>query len=162
MTTKTAVATQSPALHQGEPTGDLGRDHDARVGGAVRLRGARRVRPAPGRRVPRPREQGDGGARRAGGARRRRGDEADPPRRLVQTWHALFGAETAAEPPTRLIWEIEEVERGVATLTVTHELDGAPQTAAIVGGEHPEMGGGWSFVLSDLKTLLETGSSLGI
>ena len=45
---------------------------------------------------------------------------------------------------------------------MTHELDGAPQTAAIVGGEHPEMGGGWSFVLSDLKTLLETGRSLGI
>jgi hypothetical protein len=29
-----------------------------------------------------------------------------------------------------------------------------------VGGTVPKPGGGWSFVLSDLKTLLETGKSL--
>jgi hypothetical protein len=37
---------------------------------------------------------------------------------------------------------------------------GAPLTAAIVGGAAPGTGGGWSYVLSDLKTLLETGTSL--
>ena len=86
--------------------------------------------------------------------------EADPPRRLVQTWRALFSPEIAAEPAGRLTWEIEPGEGGVTTLTLTHELDGAPITASIVGGSVAEMGGGWSFVLSDLKTLLETGKSL--
>jgi hypothetical protein len=43
---------------------------------------------------------------------------------------------------------------------VTHELEGAPATAALVGGTIPGTGGGWSYVLSDLKTLLETGASL--
>jgi len=33
-------------------------------------------------------------------------------------------------------------------------------TAAITSGSVPEAGGGWPFVLSDLKTLLETGKSL--
>lgn len=37
----------------------------------------------------------------------------------------------------------------------------APKTAAQVSGKIPEAGGGWSFVLSDLKTLLETGKALG-
>jgi uncharacterized protein YndB with AHSA1/START domain len=83
--------------------------------------------------------------------------ESDPPRKLVQTWHALFGPETTAEPFTRLTWEIEEGGGGVTKLTVTHDLQGAPMTAAQVRGELPNAGGGWSFVLSDLKTLLETG-----
>jgi uncharacterized protein YndB with AHSA1/START domain len=87
--------------------------------------------------------------------------EADPPHRLVQTWDPLFCPEIVDEPPTRLTWEIEEVENGVSTLTLTHELEDAPKTATMVAGA-PGTGGGWSFVLSDLKTLLETGSSLGI
>jgi uncharacterized protein YndB with AHSA1/START domain len=83
--------------------------------------------------------------------------EVDPPHKLVQTWHALFGPETAAEPFTRLTWEIEECGGGIAKLTVTHDLQGAPITAASVTGAIPNAGGGWSFILSDLKTLLETG-----
>jgi uncharacterized protein YndB with AHSA1/START domain len=83
--------------------------------------------------------------------------EADPPHKLVQTWHALFGPETTAEPFTRLTWEIEAGDGGITKLTVTHDLTGAPTTAAFVAGEIPNAGGGWSFMLSDLKTLLETG-----
>jgi hypothetical protein len=45
-------------------------------------------------------------------------------------------------------------------LTVTHELDGAPNTAAMVAGEIENAGGGWSEILSDLKTLLETGKRM--
>jgi uncharacterized protein YndB with AHSA1/START domain len=86
--------------------------------------------------------------------------EVDAPRRLVQTWHALFGPETAAEAVTRLTWELEPLGAGSTKLTVTHELEGAPLTASIVDGSVVEAGGGWPFVLSDLKTLLETGSSL--
>ncbi len=33
--------------------------------------------------------------------------EADPPRRLVQTWHPIWDPESAAEEATRLTYEIE-------------------------------------------------------
>ena len=85
--------------------------------------------------------------------------EADAPR-LVQTWNPLFDPAISAEAVTRLTWEIEEVGDGVTKLSVTHELDGAPATAALVGGLVPGAGGGWAMILSDLKTLLETGKPL--
>ncbi|MGH3067151.1 MAG: SRPBCC domain-containing protein, partial [Streptosporangiaceae bacterium] len=86
--------------------------------------------------------------------------EADPPWRLVQTWHVLFDPGTRAESDTRLSWEIEESNSGVSTLTLTHDLAGAPETAALVEGRHATAGGGWAWILSDLKTLLETGQPL--
>jgi uncharacterized protein YndB with AHSA1/START domain len=86
--------------------------------------------------------------------------EADPPWRLVQTWHVLLGGGTRAEPDTRLSWEITEGNSGVSTLTLTHDLAGAPETAALVDGRHATAGAGWAWILSDLKTLLETGRSL--
>jgi uncharacterized protein YndB with AHSA1/START domain len=87
--------------------------------------------------------------------------EADPPRRLVQTWHAVWSEEIAAEPPTRVTFDIEEDDGGVTRLTVTHELEGAPKTAEQVNNlaRIREGGGGWNLILSDLKTLLETGES---
>jgi uncharacterized protein YndB with AHSA1/START domain len=87
--------------------------------------------------------------------------EADPPWRLVQTWHVLLDAGTRAEPDTRLSWEIAKGSSGVNMLTLTHDLAGAPETAALAEGRHPAAGGGWAWVLSDLKTLLETGRPLG-
>ena len=86
--------------------------------------------------------------------------EVDPPRRLVQTWRSLWDPEMLAEGYTRLTWEIEEGEGGVTRLTVSHDVTGAPKTAAQVDGAVPGTGGGWSYILSDLKTLLETGKSL--
>jgi uncharacterized protein YndB with AHSA1/START domain len=88
--------------------------------------------------------------------------EADPPRKLVQTWHPLWDEEIAAET-SRVTYDIEEDDGGVTRLTVTHELEGAPRTAeqvASVARLH-EGGGGWSWILSDLKTLLETGTPAG-
>lgn len=82
--------------------------------------------------------------------------EADPPYRLVQTWRATF----LGEGFTRLTYQIEEQEGGVSKVTVTHDLTGAPQSAAQVAGALPGAGGGWSEVLSDLKSLLETGRPL--
>jgi uncharacterized protein YndB with AHSA1/START domain len=80
--------------------------------------------------------------------------EAEPPRKLVTTWRALYDPETAAEPFSRVTWEIEPTEGGVTRLTVVHdELEAAPKTAENVAG-------GWSYVLSGLKTLLETGEPL--
>jgi uncharacterized protein YndB with AHSA1/START domain len=86
--------------------------------------------------------------------------ECDPPRKLVQTWRMLFEPSMSGEPLTRLTWEIEE-EMGVSRLTVIHELVDAPVHASLVAGDVPEAGGGWPFILSDLKTLLETGKTLG-
>jgi uncharacterized protein YndB with AHSA1/START domain len=88
--------------------------------------------------------------------------EADPPRKLVQTWRALWSEDIAAEPPTRVTFDIEEDDGGVTRVTVTHELEGAPLHASTVGLSEARMsegGGGWPMILSDLKTLLETGRS---
>jgi uncharacterized protein YndB with AHSA1/START domain len=80
--------------------------------------------------------------------------EASPPRKLVTTWRALYDPETAAEPHSRVTWEIEPAEEGVTRLTVIHdELEASPKTAANVAN-------GWSYILSGLKTLLETGQPL--
>jgi uncharacterized protein YndB with AHSA1/START domain len=88
--------------------------------------------------------------------------EADPPHRLVQTWRLLLDPSCAAEGFTRLTYEIEETNGGVTKLTVIHELEGAPTMAALVAGEREAegAGGGWTWVLSGLKTLLETGAPL--
>jgi uncharacterized protein YndB with AHSA1/START domain len=89
--------------------------------------------------------------------------EADPPRRLVQTWHALWSEDIAAEQPTRVTFDIEEDDWGLTRLTVTHEVEGSPIHASQVGVTDARLrqgGGGWPMILSDLKTLLETGRSL--
>ena len=80
--------------------------------------------------------------------------ESDPPRMLRHTWRALYDPETATEPFSRVTWEIEPQEGGVTKLTVVHDqLEGAPKTAESVAG-------GWMYILSGLKTLLETGKPL--
>jgi hypothetical protein len=68
----------------------------------------------------------------------------------------LWSEELASEGFTRIAYDIEGREDGVTKLTLTHELDGAPGVAGQVSGE-AGTGGGWSEILSDLKTLLETG-----
>ena len=80
--------------------------------------------------------------------------EADRPRRLVHSWRSLYREDLAAEPPSRVTWEIEPQPGGMTKLTVIHdELEQSPKTAASVSG-------GWMLVLSGLKTLLETGEPL--
>jgi uncharacterized protein YndB with AHSA1/START domain len=89
--------------------------------------------------------------------------EVEPPRRLVQTWRMAMDPTAKAEGFSRLTWEIEGPgQDGVCRLTVTHELAGMPSLAAMTSGDNAfgEMGGGgWPWVLSDLKTLLETGQA---
>ena len=89
--------------------------------------------------------------------------EADPPRKLVQTWRLAMEASLAAEGFTRLTYEIEPLEGGVTKLTITHDLTDTPVHAGLVAGEMEDTGagGGWAWVLSGLKTVLETGASLG-
>jgi uncharacterized protein YndB with AHSA1/START domain len=80
--------------------------------------------------------------------------EVDPPRLLRHSWRALYDADTAREPHSRVTWEIEPQEGGVTKLTVVHDgLESSPKTALNVAG-------GWMYVLSGLKTLLETGEPL--
>jgi uncharacterized protein YndB with AHSA1/START domain len=81
--------------------------------------------------------------------------EFDPPRKLVHEWLSRYDDEMAAEEPSRVTWEIEPQDGGSCVLTVVHDrLEGAPKTAASVSGA------GWMYVLSGLKTLLETGEPL--
>jgi len=81
--------------------------------------------------------------------------EADPPRKLVSTFDARWDEEVAPDPPSQITWEIESAGEGVSKLTVVHE--------GLVAGTatlHQVVGGGMMFVLSGLKTLLETGEPL--
>jgi len=77
--------------------------------------------------------------------------EVDPPRRLVQTFVALWSDAVRAEGPSRVTWEIERVEDS-CKLTVTHDQ--------LREGANPELYGGHPMILSGLKTLLETGERL--
>ncbi|HEY3556561.1 MAG TPA: SRPBCC family protein [Kribbella sp.] len=83
--------------------------------------------------------------------------ESDPPRLLSHEWRSLYDPELAAEPISRVTWTVEPAEaygEGVTSLTVVHDkLDDSPKTAASVSG-------GWMFIISGLKTVVETGSPL--
>ena len=88
--------------------------------------------------------------------------EAEAPNKLVQTWRMLMDQGMTAEGFTRLTYDIEPVRGGVTRLTLTHDVTGAAKVAYLVGGgaESHGAGGGWSEILSGLKTLLETGAQL--
>jgi uncharacterized protein YndB with AHSA1/START domain len=77
--------------------------------------------------------------------------EVDPPRRLVQSFNALWSDEVMAHGPSRVTWEIEQVEDS-CRLTVVHD--------ELQPGANAELYGGWPMILSGLKTLLETGEPL--
>ena len=78
--------------------------------------------------------------------------EVDPPRRLVQSFNALWSDDVKAEGTSRVTWEIEPVGEDSCRLTVTHDQ--------LREGAHDELYGGWPMILSGLKTLLETGENL--
>lgn len=88
--------------------------------------------------------------------------EVDEPHKLVFKWRMLMDPGMEAEGFTQITYEIKDIGDGACSLTLVHELEGAPKTAAMVGGEQEDVGagGGWAWVLSDLKSLLETGSTL--
>jgi uncharacterized protein YndB with AHSA1/START domain len=77
--------------------------------------------------------------------------EVDPPRRLVQSFTALWSDDVKAEGTSRVTWEIEQVADSCC-LTVTHDQ--------LRDGANDELFGGWPMILSGLKTLLETGELL--
>jgi uncharacterized protein YndB with AHSA1/START domain len=77
--------------------------------------------------------------------------DVDPPRRLVQSFRALWGDDVKREGTSRVTWEIEPVGDS-CRLTVTHDQLREDANAQLYGG--------WPMVLSGLKTLLETGEML--
>lgn len=88
--------------------------------------------------------------------------EAVPGQRLALTWQPLWSEESKAEKPTLLTWEIKPNSDGTSTVTLYHDVDGAPSVAAMVpgGGDPAQGGGGWPWELSDLKSMLETGQRM--
>lgn len=79
--------------------------------------------------------------------------QADSPRTLVIRWRNMFRPELHAEGDSFCTIEIEPVEQAVK-LTVTHKL-AQPHSLFIEA-----VAGGWPRILSNLKTLLETGEPL--
>jgi len=77
--------------------------------------------------------------------------EVDPPRRLVQTFRALWGDDVAQEGTSRVTWEIEPVGDSCC-FTVTHDQ--------LPDGANSQLYGGWPMILSGLKTWIETGEVL--
>jgi uncharacterized protein YndB with AHSA1/START domain len=77
--------------------------------------------------------------------------EVDPPRRLVQSFHAVWDDDVKKEGTSRVTWEIEPIGDS-CKLTVIHDQ--------LREGANAQLYGGWPMVLSGLKTLLETGEIL--
>jgi uncharacterized protein YndB with AHSA1/START domain len=76
--------------------------------------------------------------------------EIEKPKRLVLKWRNEFRPELHAEGYSRCTIEIEQEDQAVK-LTVMHEID-KPDSKLIEA-----VSGGWPRILSNLKSLLETG-----
>lgn len=79
---------------------------------------------------------------------------SDPPNRLVHTYHSLWPPMNE-DAPTKVTWELESMPGGVTKVTVVHE-EFQGETATYQGLR----GGGWTWILSNMKTLLETGEPM--
>jgi uncharacterized protein YndB with AHSA1/START domain len=74
----------------------------------------------------------------------------DPPLRLVLSWRNEWKPELKAEGYGRCVMEIEPLGK-LVRLTVTHSIN-RPQSK-LIGA----VSGGWPLILSNLKSLLESG-----
>jgi len=77
--------------------------------------------------------------------------EFDPPRRLVLKWRNEWKPEFKAEGYARCTMELEAVD-GAVKLSITHVMDRADSKFI------QAVSGGWPRILSNLKSLLETGA----
>jgi uncharacterized protein YndB with AHSA1/START domain len=77
--------------------------------------------------------------------------EIDPPRRLVLSWRHEWKPELKAEGEARCVMELEPLE-GAVKLTITHSIGRADSQLI------QAVSGGWPLILSNLKSLLETGA----
>ena len=66
--------------------------------------------------------------------------EFDPPRRLVHEWRSQYDEELAAEPVSRVTWEIVPQDGGTCLVTLTHDrLEASPKTAEDVVGHRVDV-----------------------
>lgn len=79
--------------------------------------------------------------------------DIDPPKRLVLGWMGELNPEIRAEGTSRCTFEIDAQDDTVK-LTVTHEMD--CERSKLI----ENVSNGWPIVLSGLKSLLETGTTL--
>ncbi len=79
---------------------------------------------------------------------------SEPPNRLVHTYHSMWPP-MDKDAPTQVTWELETISTGVTKVTVVHE-DFQGETATYQGLQS----GGWTWILSNMKTLLETGEPM--
>jgi uncharacterized protein YndB with AHSA1/START domain len=79
--------------------------------------------------------------------------EAVPPRRLVIRWQHQNRPELRAEGASLCTIELEAVEAAVK-LSITHSIEREPSKLI------DAVSGGWPKVLSNLKSLLETGATV--
>ena len=79
--------------------------------------------------------------------------EADPPRRLVIRWHHQNKPELKAEGASRCTMELQPTGAAVK-LSITHTIEREPSKLIVA------VSAGWPKVLSNLKSLLETGSTV--
>jgi uncharacterized protein YndB with AHSA1/START domain len=77
--------------------------------------------------------------------------EAEPPRRLVIRWQHQKKPELAAEGESRCTIELEPIGTAVK-LAITHTIEREPSKFI------EAVSGGWPKILSNLKSLLETGA----
>jgi uncharacterized protein YndB with AHSA1/START domain len=89
--------------------------------------------------------------------------EVEPPHKLVQTYRFLFNDAHKAEGFTRITWEVVPTEKGFCRVTITHDTAGAPLMSGNTRSKfNLRGGGGFNWILSDLKSLLETGETMGV
>ncbi len=77
--------------------------------------------------------------------------EAVPPRRLVIRWQHQIKPELQAEGPSLCTMDVEPSD-GAVKLTITHTIEAKPSKFI------EAVSGGWPKVVSNLKSLLETGA----
>ena len=78
--------------------------------------------------------------------------ESDPPRRLVIRWQNVFKPELKAEGASLCTLELEPTA-GAVKLSITHSIGREPSKFI------EAVSGGWPKVISNLKSLLETGAA---
>jgi uncharacterized protein YndB with AHSA1/START domain/DNA-binding transcriptional ArsR family regulator len=81
--------------------------------------------------------------------------EVDPPRRLVMTFHAKWDPEIEAEGPVEMAWVLEGTGEATKLTVTTSGLKAGSRTAT-------DFAGGIVYIVSGLKTVLETGSKLAV
>jgi len=79
--------------------------------------------------------------------------EAEPPRRLVIRWQHQNKPELKAEGESYCTMELEPIGPAVK-LSITHTIEREPSTLILA------VSGGWPKIISNLKSLLETGSAV--